>query len=163
MGSNHDSTVLRRSEVWNYLNVNFNEKFPGNTHLLGDKAYPCLPQLLTPFRDNGHLTDAQRHFNFLLSRTRNCIERAFCLLQKRFRRLKDLLDVHCLNWIPKYVIACCVLHNICIMQGDLMAMDEFVDNENNMDENIEPYIGNIRPRLLQGQMKRNLLCQELNV
>jgi hypothetical protein len=31
--------------------------FPEDTHIVGDKAYPCLPQLITPFRNNGHLNE----------------------------------------------------------------------------------------------------------
>ncbi|KAG5871103.1 hypothetical protein JTB14_035800 [Gonioctena quinquepunctata] len=160
VGSNHDATVLKRSEVWNYINENFNEKFPNDTHLLGDEAYPCLPQLITPYKDNGNLTVPQRNFNFLWSRTRSTIERAFCLLQKKFRILKDLLDVRRLDWIPKYVIACCVLHNICIMQNDLMKVEAIVAVQNDSDVNDDIFVGAMRPRLLQGQAKRNRLCQE---
>ena len=35
----------------------------GEGHLLGDLAYPSLPLLLTPFRDNGHLTPGQKKYN----------------------------------------------------------------------------------------------------
>lgn len=135
-------------------------KFPDDTHLIGDKAYPCLPQLITPYRDNGHLTEQQRNFNFLLSRTRSTIERAFNLLQKRFRCLKDLLDVVSIEWIPKYIIACCVLHNVCIMQNDILEM-EFLPNQDEIDHNglfQEPN----RERLLLGNMKRHRLCQQVN-
>ncbi|XP_023311455.1 uncharacterized protein LOC111692021 [Anoplophora glabripennis] len=57
VGSVHDSTVLKRSEVWDFL-LN-NEKFPENTHLLGDKAYHLLPTLITLYKDNGHLNNEQ--------------------------------------------------------------------------------------------------------
>ncbi|KAG5878293.1 hypothetical protein JTB14_033094 [Gonioctena quinquepunctata] len=59
VGSNHDATVLRRSEIWTYMN---DGKFPNNTHLIGDKAYPCLQELIPPYKNNGHLTDAQKNF-----------------------------------------------------------------------------------------------------
>ncbi|KAG5874829.1 hypothetical protein JTB14_009288 [Gonioctena quinquepunctata] len=136
VGSNHDATVLRRSEIWTYMN---NGKFPNNTHLIGDKAYPCLQELIPPYKNNGHFTDAQKNFNFLLSRTRATIERSFCLLQKRFRCLKELLDMQCLEWAPKYVIACCVLYNICILQNDIIDF-EFNPAE---DENDDPHIPEI--------------------
>lgn len=32
-------------------------------HIFGGKAYPCLKQLIAPFRDNGHLTRTERYFN----------------------------------------------------------------------------------------------------
>lgn len=159
VGSNHDATVLRRSEIWRYMNHN-QGKFPNNTHLIGDKAYPCLPELMTPYRDNGRLTNAQKNFNFLLSRTRITIERSFCLLQKRFRCLKELLDVQCLEWAPKYVIACCVLHNICIIQNDIIDF-EIIPAE---DQNDEAHILGIpadRRRTNLGIQKREELGQQL--
>ncbi|KAJ8930625.1 hypothetical protein NQ314_016540 [Rhamnusium bicolor] len=96
-GSNHDALVLKRSEVWSFINDRAQEKFSNDSHLIGDKAYPCLPELIPPYKDNGHLTNHQKNFNFLLSRARSTIERAFNLLQKRFRRLKNLLDVRCVR------------------------------------------------------------------
>jgi hypothetical protein len=67
------------------------------------------------------------------------VERAFALLKKRFRCLKDTFDVRNLTQIPKMIIACCVLHNICILQNDVMDInlddieqdDEEPDLENN--------------------------------
>lgn len=51
--------------------------FPGETFLLGDSAYPSLPWLVPPFRDNGHLTPQQTDFNFIHSSTRITVEKAF--------------------------------------------------------------------------------------
>lgn len=161
VGGNHDSTVLRRSEVWNFLNEQNQIKFPDDTHLLGDKAYPCLPELMTPFKNNGHLSNQQKNFNYLLSRTRVTIERAFGLLQKRFRCLKDCLDARKTEWMPKFVIATCVLHNICIMQNDIIdfaANQEFPDDEYEEVENAR----HNRQRLLLGRAKRNRICQQMN-
>jgi hypothetical protein len=53
--------------------------------------------------------------------------------------LKDTFDVRNLTQIPKMIIACCVLHNICILQNDVMDInlddieqdDEEPDLENN--------------------------------
>jgi hypothetical protein len=90
VGSNHEARVL--SEIWTYLTQLQNEKFPDDTHIVGDKAYPCIPQLMTPFRNNGHLTARQENYNYLLCRVRNTVERAFALLKKK----KDLgvLKIH---------------------------------------------------------------------
>ena len=43
--------------------------------------------LITPFRDNGHLTAQQRRFNRALSSIRQKIERAISLLKGRWRKL----------------------------------------------------------------------------
>ncbi|CAH1379963.1 unnamed protein product, partial [Tenebrio molitor] len=53
VGSTHDAQVLRRSDAWSYINQRNEIMFPEDTHIVGDKAYPCLPQLITPFRNNG--------------------------------------------------------------------------------------------------------------
>lgn len=37
------------------------QNLPGKYHLLGDSAYPLSSMLLTPFRDNGHLTSEQKN------------------------------------------------------------------------------------------------------
>lgn len=159
VGSLHDANVLRRSEVWTYMNERTEEMFPNDVHLLGDKAYPCTPQLMTPYKDN-NLTNPQRRFNHLHSVARSTIERTFGLLKKRWRILK-FMDVKCIEWIPKYIIACCVLHNICILQEDVMDI-EIMDNNDEADP-IEPEHENNILRRQRGQAKRNRLCNELYV
>ena len=47
----------------------------GDGHLLSVSDYPPLPWLLPQFRDNGHLTPVQRHYN-----VRHAFEREFGLL-----------------------------------------------------------------------------------
>lgn len=55
--------------------------------LLGDSTYPCLSQLIGPFKDNGQLTRNQRLFNQKLSSCRVVIENAFGCLKQRFHQL----------------------------------------------------------------------------
>ena len=59
-GSVHDARVFRNSPICREVEVNPDNYFPGNSHILGDAAYPLKRWLLTPFRDNGHLTAQQR-------------------------------------------------------------------------------------------------------
>ncbi|KAJ8300849.1 hypothetical protein KUTeg_022368 [Tegillarca granosa] len=56
-------------------------------HLVADAAYPLRRWLLTPYRDNGHLNQEQKHFNYMHSSNRVVIERLFGLLKGRYRRL----------------------------------------------------------------------------
>jgi len=65
--------------VADYLNVA--EKFPANSHILGDAAYELHQHLLTPFRDNGHLTERQRNYNYRHSTARVAVERCIGLLK----------------------------------------------------------------------------------
>lgn len=82
---------------------------------MGDSAYPCLKQLIVPYKDNGHLTRAQRSVNQKQSSCRVIIENAFGCLKQRFRQLYHFK----LRDIPRMVRvihACCVLHNIANVQ-----------------------------------------------
>jgi len=110
-----------------------------------------LRWLITPFRDNGHLTDDQRKFNKTLSSLRQVIERTMGLLKGRWRKLIhiDHLDV---THATKLVMASCVMHNFCIIHDDF---DEsyFLPNDN--DDN-DVGTDDVRgPRF--GQLKRNRL------
>lgn len=94
---------------------------------MGDSAYPCLKQLIVPYKDNGHLTRAQRMFNQKLSSCRVIIENAFGCLKQRFRqlyyfKLRDIVRM------VRVIHACCVLHNIAKVQ-DLEYFEEQLDDE----------------------------------
>lgn len=93
-------------------------KFPNNTHLIGDAAYALHKHLLVPYPDNGHLTQYQKNYNLCHSSTRMVIERAFALLKGRWRSLLHVLVVNCVDFAPYHILACCVLHNICLLQKD---------------------------------------------
>ncbi|RXM99478.1 Cell differentiation protein RCD1-like [Acipenser ruthenus] len=85
--------------------------------------------LLTPFRDNGHLTVQQKRFNKKLSSARMVIERAFGL-----RRLKGL-HMHDIQNMSTAVTACCVLHNICLETLEDLEFEGAVDD--NVPEGIQ--------------------------
>ncbi|CAG2216799.1 unnamed protein product [Mytilus edulis] len=78
-GSVHDACIVRQSDLWNdglqLCNRNYN--------FLGDKAYSLRRWLLTPFRNNGHLTPQEKN-STLITHQIVVIERAFALLKGRF-------------------------------------------------------------------------------
>lgn len=88
--------------------------------------------LLSPFRDNGHLTRAQISYNEKHSRTRQPIERAFGLLKGRWRRLKHF-DMENVQEIPSVISAACVLHNFCLI-ADAGSIEEFLDVDDDDDD-----------------------------
>ncbi|KAH8026719.1 hypothetical protein HPB51_024218 [Rhipicephalus microplus] len=50
-----------------------------------------------------------------------------CTLKKRFRQLM-YLELHTIHWLNKFIISCCILHNLCIDYGD-----EEPDDDNDDD------------------------------
>ncbi|KAF2894582.1 hypothetical protein ILUMI_11592 [Ignelater luminosus] len=63
-GRVHDARVLRNSPICNSLTNMQDPLLIEHGHLIGDSAYPLMKNLLTPFRDNGHLTAAQNNYNY---------------------------------------------------------------------------------------------------
>ncbi|XP_025158650.1 protein ANTAGONIST OF LIKE HETEROCHROMATIN PROTEIN 1 [Harpegnathos saltator] len=112
-GSVGDIRVFRNFDLWSEVQTNRLLYFPNEEYIIGDKAYPILHWCISGFRDHGNLTAAQKRFNDVLSKVRQVIERAFALLKGRFRRLK-YLDMNRIDIISFVIIACTVLHNICL-------------------------------------------------
>lgn len=119
VGSVHDSRVFRNSPVARFLELP-EQYFPHNSHIIGDAAYGIHPHVMVPFRDNGNLTERQKNYNYCLSSTRMAIERAIGSLKIRFRILLDCLPLTDTTKIPEFIIACCVLYNICLRLHDEM-------------------------------------------
>ncbi|XP_018358625.1 PREDICTED: putative nuclease HARBI1 [Trachymyrmex cornetzi] len=108
-GSVHDQRIFRQSEVATFLNIE--EKFPNNSHLIGDAAYELHEHLLVPFKDNGHLSDVQKHYNFRHSSARTKIEQCFALLKGRLRSLMHCLPMVRVDLMPEYT-GCQLLVNV---------------------------------------------------
>lgn len=149
-GRQHDARVYRNSPLYQQIN----ELINGEYHLLGDAAYPLSNNLITPFRDNGHLTPSQTHFNTRLSSARVTIERTFGLLKARFRRLK-YLDIAEPMMANRIITSCCILHNFIQMDSpDDMGDVELGEPE---PEGLPPDIDSAgRTRTVSNQ-KRNYL------
>jgi hypothetical protein len=134
-GSVHDARVLKNSNLYS-LASNADTLFPGNTHVLGDSAYPLQDWLLTPYKDYGNLNAAQRHYNYIHSSTRMSIERSFGSLKGRFRRLKfiDMLDI---ERIVSVVLSSCTLHEFCLENSD--SCEEYITEEEIGEEEINNF------------------------
>ncbi|TGZ48709.1 putative nuclease HARBI1 isoform X1 [Temnothorax longispinosus] len=153
-GSVHDQRVFRLSDIQDALGNA--EKFPDDCHLLGDAAYKLHDNLMVPYRDNGHLTERQKNYNFCHSSTRVTIERAFGFLKNRFRCLLHQLPMNRTDLIAHFILACCVMHNICILKNDDF---DFLLLNNEVDDDV--------PRqdaaygVQTGVIKRDLICERL--
>lgn len=84
------------------------------------------------------MTPAQRQFNYIHSSTRIVVEQAFGLLKSGFRKLLDVTK-HRTDEIPKVIMACCVLHNICVTGCDELLGEHLLppDDDNDGDGNDE--------------------------
>ncbi|KAE8750758.1 hypothetical protein FOCC_FOCC002468 [Frankliniella occidentalis] len=128
-GSFHDTRVLRRSELYNTAERNLEDLFPNETFLLGDKGYVGVGTnwIVTPFKDFGNLTAEQIDFNVRVSSTRVVVEQAFGILKSRFRYLRGIMRLRDVGFAARLVVACCVLHNVCIRSGD--DADDFIHDD----------------------------------
>ena len=91
-----------------------------------------------------YLSAQQKQFNYRLSKARVIIEHTYGQLKGRWRCLLKRLDID-LEFVPELVPACCVLHNICEVNGDPCNSDwlEDPDVEMETDSHIaEPSSGN---------------------
>lgn len=128
-------------------------------HLVGDSAYHIREYLLTPYKNYGNLTASQINYNKKLSACRVLIENCFGLLKSRFRQLQHL-DMHKVSKSTKFIISCCVLHNLCIDRGDLIDI-ESEQCEEHMDSPVEQTRDNeIHLRRL-GERKRDVIRDSL--
>jgi hypothetical protein len=116
-GSSHDSYVFRRSSL--YQQIENQQRFNYDRyHLIGDSAFPLKAWLLVPYKKTAAgLTRSQKEFNRRLSASRIVVENAFGDLKNRFRRCQDIYAT--IDKTVHIVVTCCVIHNICIRNGDL--------------------------------------------
>ena len=163
VGSVHDACMFRRSDLYSQM-TSGTTIFPPGSHLIGDPAYPLMTTLLTPYKDDGRLTAQKNQFNRKLSAARSSIERAFALLKCRFRRLK-YMDMTCTSLIPQCIIACCILHNMCIRCGDIVELEEGSDDDDDAVQH--PTDGAVHSTSTvsshrQAAAKRDTICHELS-
>lgn len=121
-GSTHDARVLRCSPVYQLA------AYPPRGHfLLGDGGYPCIDnpiRIITPYREP-HQGPVQARFNIHHSRARCIIETSFGRMKCRWRAIfLQALPLDQLV-VPKVVVACTMLHNICLGVGDIV--DELME------------------------------------
>jgi hypothetical protein len=80
--------------------------------IIGDEAFTCTEQFLSPWPGRG-LGVYKDSFNYWLSHSRQCIERAFGMLINRWGIFWRELDCSFCRW-PLVISVCIKLHNVCI-------------------------------------------------
>jgi hypothetical protein len=168
-GSTHDCTAWDSTIIKQYIMDN--HLLPLRYYVIGDDAFACHNQFLTPYSGSG-LTCWEDSFNYYLSSMRQCIERAFGMLTKRWGIFWRPLTCQFNRWSLVITVAA-KLHNYCIdakcgdsddevpdpLQTDVQHGDvwEVLDNNNNYEEEhqtnvfIEEAIG--RRELLKSELQ----------
>lgn len=110
-GSSHDSMIFNNSR----LKYRVDSGEFGQLYILGDGGYKASSYMLTPLLNP--ITRPQKLYNESQIRTRNVVERCFGVWKRRFpvlslgMRLKVSTEM-------SVIVACGVLHNLCIIQKD---------------------------------------------
>ena len=121
-GKQSDGGTFRSSALFLHLtegrldipiNANLpNSEITAPLVLIGDEAYPLLPNLLKPY--NRQQLDADKeYFNARLSRARRTVECAFGIIYSKWRVLSKAIETN-VNTADDIVKAICVLHNTII-------------------------------------------------
>ena len=125
-GSTHDARLLRHTNVYKEIMdgkvlpnkvINLGDNY-GEIPLvtIGDSAFPRFPWLLKAYRENTP-DEKERYYNTKLHSARVVTENAYGMLKGRWRILYKKTEMKLYNL--KYVVmACVMLHNLCIATND---------------------------------------------
>lgn len=107
-GSTHDSIAWETSALKKRI---LKGDLPSRLFLIGDEAFSCTNQMQSPWpgRGIGRWKDS---FNYHLSSSRQCVERAFGMLVKRWGVFQRKLLCDFERWSLVSVV-CAKLHNVC--------------------------------------------------
>lgn len=144
-GSIHDARVLRMSGFFGQVQRNEILQRPirniGRVQvgpiIVGDSAYPGLPWLIKPYQNIPNLEQSKVRFNTILSKATVVADQAFGILKGRWRCLRKELEIHTEN-VPRTVVACRILYNICIKRGE---PDPDLDGDDDDDDQGPPPAG----------------------
>lgn len=109
-------------------------------YILADPAFDTVgPHVMKRFQ-GAHLTRAQKLWNLIQSSGRQTIEHAWGRLTRRFRFLRHVLNFGGDDWFEKVsvvIVACMVLHNVCIDKEDLADIGEDSESDSDSDNDDE--------------------------
>lgn len=151
-----------RSAIFDYINDP--EKFPNNTHIIGNAAYGLSKRILVPYPENGlrPITQREKNYNAHHNSGRTMIDKAFALLKGRWKSIQNTLSTNNTKFLPSHILACCVLHNMCILNGDTLESQHqavVIDTE---EDFIKEKKINCNDRST-AEIKRNNICSNLEM
>ncbi|XP_011147272.1 putative nuclease HARBI1 [Harpegnathos saltator] len=163
IGSVCDERAFSLSPLQEY--VNDPDKFPNNTHLIGDTDYRLHRYLLTPYFHKGLLTEHEKNYNSCHSASRMIIRKTLAHLKYRWKSLQQILAITQMDYVSCHILACCVLHNICLLKED--ELEELKDVKLAFDEDIIVGKTDLSSEKIHyndkkvAEAKRDLICSSL--
>jgi len=103
-----------------------------------------------------NLDPTKVQFNTVLSKIRVIVEHALGVLKGRWRFLRKELGILAEN-VPGTIAACCILHNICIENGE---PDPDIDDSHHDDDSEDDFVDggtSANADAVRGVLQRNLL------
>ena len=122
-GGTHDCMAWEGCEMSRVL---ARGQLPEKYYFIGDEAFVNSPQFLVPWSGRG-LGPWKDSFNYHLSAARQCIERAFGLLSRRWGVFWRPLEVSLSRWGLVCTVAA-KLHNYLIDEGEAETAQQHTDN-----------------------------------
>ena len=166
-GRAHDARVFANSDMYKQAQLGLllpdTKKRLGNTDvglcILADPAYPLMDWVMKPYPGQG-LSDDRSNYNYRQSRARMTIENAFGRLKGRWRCLRKDMENH-VTILPSMIVACCILHNICELQGERFNERLRVPDP---DERVQPPTRPVADDMtVHGHSYRDAICAHLAV
>lgn len=117
--------------------------------IIGDEAFSCTNQILTPYPGRG-IGIWRDSYNYWLSHSRQCIERAFGMLTMRFGIFWRKFTFSLERW-SQVTITCMKLHNLCMDNNVPLPSRRYVEDclvgdvcavQNNNDVNVDHRLRN---------------------
>jgi DDE superfamily endonuclease len=93
--------------------------------MVGDEAFSLKPYLMRPFSRNSPTGEAEKIFNYILSRAKRIVGNAFGILAGRWRIFWKPIKVHP-DTVDSIVLAACCLHNmlrVSFVEANIQAKD----------------------------------------
>lgn len=109
-------------------------KLPSKYFIIGDEAFSCTNQLLSPYPGRG-IGKYKDSFNYWLSHSRQCIERAFGMLTMRWGIFWRKFRFAHERW-SLVIILCMKLHNICLDRNVSVPSHRFHEDIESRDYNL---------------------------
>lgn len=153
-GSVHDSRVFQNSPISKKLRHLCKDQY-----ILGDSAYTCQQNLITPYRDHGNLSTAAKNFNHRLSQCRVDIENTFGILKQRIRQLY-YCKLQGIEYLCHFIRACCVLHNLSGLE-ELTILNVNLEYNNSHNSSVHDNEISLIQDSELGRAIRNKICSEL--